>query len=169
MNKILFPEFSPAEMLSQRTLCFIINENKILLGKKIKGFGMGKYLGIGGKIERDEGVLSAVVREMQEEVGITPIDPQKMAQLEFYFPEQANREKWEQCVHVYLSSAWNGKIVASEEMVPKWFELQEIPYSKMWADAKYWLPRVLQGERLHGQFVFDSQLSVKRYQMEALT
>jgi len=28
-------------------------------------------------------------------------------------------------------------------MMPKWFDLNEIPYSEMWPDDIEWLPRVL--------------------------
>jgi hypothetical protein len=33
----------------------------------------------------------------------------------------------------------------SEEMMPKWFALDEIPFDNMWADDKIWLPELLAG------------------------
>ena len=56
----------------QTTLLFLLKENQILLGMKKRGFGAGKYNGIGGKLEPDETVEQAMVRETQEEIGVTP-------------------------------------------------------------------------------------------------
>ncbi|GAJ07377.1 unnamed protein product, partial [marine sediment metagenome] len=53
------------------TLCFFIKENPklILLGMKKRGFGKDKYNGFGGKINPDETIEEAAVREVQEEIG----------------------------------------------------------------------------------------------------
>ena len=40
-------------------------------------------------------------------------------------------------------------------MAPRWFKLNEIPYDQMWEDDKSWLPKVLKGERIEGDFLFD--------------
>jgi len=56
--------------MKEATLCFLINENKILLGMKKRGFGQGKYNGFGGKPQSNETILEAAVREMQEESNI---------------------------------------------------------------------------------------------------
>lgn len=42
----------------------------------------------------------------------------------------------------------------SEEMSPKWFKIEEIPFREMWDDDKFWLPQVLNGKKLKAKFVF---------------
>lgn len=37
----------------ETTLCLLKRDNKILLAMKKRGFGKGKYNGIGGKIEKN--------------------------------------------------------------------------------------------------------------------
>ncbi|MDP7506234.1 MAG: DNA mismatch repair protein MutT, partial [Candidatus Woesearchaeota archaeon] len=43
----------------------------------------------------------------------------------------------------------------SEEMKPEWFGIKDIPFHKMWADDKHWLPLIIQGKKLEADFVFD--------------
>ena len=52
----------------QSNLCYLFNENKILLGLKKRGFGKGKWNGYGGKKEDGETIEEAVVREIYEEM-----------------------------------------------------------------------------------------------------
>lgn len=40
--------------LLEATLCLLRKDNQILLAKKKRGFGEGKYNGVGGKLEKNE-------------------------------------------------------------------------------------------------------------------
>ncbi len=40
-------------------------------------------------------------------------------------------------------------------MRPEWFEIHNIPYNQMWSGDIYWLPRVLIGEKISGEFSFN--------------
>jgi len=48
------------------TLLFLIKEDQILLAMKKRGFGMGRFNGVGGKIEPGETIEQAMIRECQE-------------------------------------------------------------------------------------------------------
>lgn len=54
------------------TLCFIVYKDKILMLNREKDPWMGRWNGIGGKIEPDESPLYSVKREILEETGINP-------------------------------------------------------------------------------------------------
>jgi 8-oxo-dGTP diphosphatase len=45
-------------------------------------------------------------------------------------------------------------------MKPQWFPIKDVPYNKMWDDDQYWLPRVLAGEHLQAEFIFDERAKV---------
>src|ERR1043165_611084 len=55
-------------------LCFVIRGRKILLIRKKRGLGAGKFNGPGGRIEDGETPLASAIRETEEEIGVTPID-----------------------------------------------------------------------------------------------
>lgn len=60
-----------------RTLCFIQNGDDVLLLKGAPGKRLyaNQYNGVGGHVERDEDVLSAVQREVREETGLEIAQP----------------------------------------------------------------------------------------------
>lgn len=161
-----------------RTVTLLIRGNRVLLGLKMRGFGKGNYLGVGGKVEdekdrsrEDQDLISVVKagakREIQEEIGIIvdPHDLKPMGVLNFYFPHIED-ESWNQQVHVFIAINWQGEPKAEldnngkVEIQPEWFEFNEVPLDKMWDDARYWLPSILEGKQINGDFVFDEELKV---------
>lgn len=139
----------------ETTLLLLSRENEILLAMKKRGFGLGKYNGIGGKIENNETPEIAMIRETQEEILITPTEYEKvgiMEFIEFYKGEKANV-----IFHLYIATKWEGEPKESEEMKPKWFNIKQIPYDKMFQDDRYWLPLILDGKKIKGFFEFDEK------------
>ena len=55
------------------TLCFIIYQNQVLLLNRNKNPWMGRWNGVGGKINEGEDKFSAIKREIIEETQIIPI------------------------------------------------------------------------------------------------
>lgn len=138
------------------TLCFIIKENQVLLIRKKRGFGNGKWNGPGGKTNNGESIVDCVKRELNEEVGLIPINPKNQGKLEFFFGSEKQSPDW--IVHVFVADEFSGSVKESEEALPKWFEMDKIPYNKMWEDDKYWLPSVLQGKNVNGRFFFSEDM-----------
>jgi len=122
---------------------------------KKRGFGEGKWNGIGGKVDAGETVEEAARREIAEEIGVEVGRLEKVALLTFYFTAPGSDPDWSQEVHVFLASDWRGQPEESAEMKPQWHAYQEVPYEEMWPDDRLWLPRVLQGERINGVFTFS--------------
>ena len=144
--------------MRQATLLFLIEDDQLLLALKKRGFGMGKWNGVGGKPNNGETIEQTAIRECQEEIAVKPIELSKTAVLNFYFPK--SRQGWDQQVSVYLCRKWQGEPAESEEMAPKWFKFNEIPYEQMWADDKIWLPKVLEGHFVEADFYFDDNNAV---------
>ncbi|MBC5793122.1 MAG: 8-oxo-dGTP diphosphatase [Nanohaloarchaea archaeon] len=135
---------------TEATLLFIVEDGEILLIEKKRGHGKGFFNGPGGKVENDETIGQAAVRETEEETGLKPLKVKKMAVLEFYFGEDPFQR-----VHVFKTDIFEGELSESEEARPEWFKLEEIPYNNMWPDDKYWLPKILNGEQFKAVFEFD--------------
>jgi 8-oxo-dGTP diphosphatase len=126
---------------------------EVLLGLKKSGFGLGKWVGLGGHIEAGEKPVAAAVREVAEESGLVVAADalQHMASIEFRFPA---RPSWDQTADVFVASVYQGEATESDEIAPRWFPADALPLSLMWDDAKYWLPRVLAGEHVNVRIAF---------------
>jgi len=151
--------------MRQATLCLFLKNNRILLAMKKRGFGQGKWNGVGGKIDEEKGdrdILAATIRETKEEIGVLVNDLEKVALLRFRFPYQID---WNQDVHVFLAKKWQGQPKESEEMLPKWFKTNTIPYEAMWDDDKIWLPHILEGKKLEAGFLFRKGEVIDKYHL----
>lgn len=136
------------------TLLFLRRNDEILLAMKKRGFGAGHWNGVGGKIDAGETIEQALVRESQEEISVTPIKWEKIAEHDFYM--DTDTSPWHMYVHAYTASEWQGEPVESEEMAPKWFKVKDIPFDSMWQDDPYWLPQALSGKKVYGEYTYAS-------------
>jgi ADP-ribose pyrophosphatase YjhB (NUDIX family) len=150
--------------LRKVTLSFIIKGNEILLAMKKRGFGAGLWNGYGGKLKDGESIYDAAKREVKEEIDIDVKSMKKVGVLDFYF--EGDKPDWNQQVHVFLIQEYNGEPKESEEMLPKWFKINEIPYDKMWEDDKFWLPKVIEGHSVYGRFLFGADNKLKEKHVE---
>jgi len=135
------------------TLCFLIDKNKVCLAMKKRGFGVGKWNGVGGKTKEGEGVKEAAIREMGEEIGVRAKteDLEEVGNIKFYFNEKPD---WNQQMHIFFVKKWKDEPQESEEMLPKWYPKDQIPYTEMWVDDEYWLPKALAGKKIEAEFYF---------------
>jgi 8-oxo-dGTP diphosphatase/2-hydroxy-dATP diphosphatase len=139
------------------TLCLLRKDDQILLGMKKYGFGAGKWNGFGGKLDFGETIEQAAMREMQEESSVIVENLEKRGVLDFEF--QGNSEILE--VHVFHAQNFTGMPKETNEMRPQWFEVDHIPYDKMWPDDEFWMPLFLEGKKFRGRFMFNQEKNAK--------
>ena len=132
------------------TLLFVIQNERILLIRKKRGLGAGKINGPGGRLEADETPLQAAIREVEEELCITPKHIKEYGSLSFQFVDG-----YKLFCSVFTARDFSGTPTETDEAIPLWFPLSEIPYDEMWADDILWLPRLLNAEHFNGTFLFD--------------
>ncbi|MEI2690248.1 MAG: NUDIX domain-containing protein [Anaerolineae bacterium] len=128
---------------------------RVLLGQKRRGFGQGKLVGIGGKVEPGEDLAAAAARELCEEVGLLAdaSQMQPAARLLFRFPASPH---WDFQMVVFVVWAWQGEPMLSDEIEPQWHGLDALPLERMWDDARLWLPPVLAGQWVTATFFYDA-------------
>ena len=134
------------------TLLIVVKGGEVLLIRKHRGLGAGNINGPGGHIETGETPLQAAVREVQEELCITPLNVEARGELCFHsddFPRIV--------AYVFVATDYTGTPTETEEAIPHWFTFDAVPYGQMWADDKFWLPTVLHGRSVYGRFVFTGQ------------
>lgn len=140
--------------IKKATLCLLVKDKRVLLAMKKRGFGVGRWNGVGGKVKENESIENAAVRETKEEIGILIRKLAKKAVLNFYFK---NKPDFDQQVTVFIVEDWIGEPDESDEMKPRWFRKDKLPFKKMWWDDPLWLPKVLEDKSLEASFLFDDK------------
>ena len=131
-------------------LLFVVRDCRVLLIHKKRGIGAGKINGPGGKLEPGESAMESAIREVEEELLITPFHPEEMGVLRFAFRDGLHLH----CT-VFRSPDYRGEPTETHEATPEWFDIDHIPYDRMWADDIHWLPGMLSGKRFDAWFEFD--------------
>lgn len=139
--------------------CMVIRHTdrgaELLLGLKKRGIGEGKLVAPGGHVEPGETDLQACVREVKEETGLSVDvgDLRPLGRVVFRFP---SRPEWDMYVAMFACERYEGEPAESDELTPAWYPLDDLPFERMWDDAKYWLPRVLAGEQLNADITLNA-------------
>jgi 8-oxo-dGTP diphosphatase len=132
------------------TLLFILDGDRVLLIRKQRGLGAGKINGPGGRLDPGETPLQAAVREVEEELCITPTGVRQCGELLFQFVDGYSLHGY-----VFTATGYEGEPRETDEAIPLWMPAAELPYDEMWADDRLWFPMLLAGTPFHGRFLFD--------------
>ena len=132
------------------TLLFVVQDGRILLIRKKRGLGAGKINGPGGKLLPGEAPLAGAIREVEEEIGVTPTGVEPRGEIRFQFTDGLRLHGF-----VFAASGCVGELRETDEAAPLWVEVDRIPYPQMWADDSAWLPWLLAGRCFVGRALFD--------------
>jgi len=138
------------EPTERATLLFVLRDGHILLINKKTGLGAGKINGPGGRIDPGESAREGAIREVEEELCVTPTGVREAGELSFQFVDGYSLHG-----SVFTASGYDGALCETREAAPLWTPLARIPYDRMWADDALWLPLMLDGKGFRGYFVFD--------------
>ena len=107
------------ERVELAVLCLIKDGDRVLLQNRVKKDWQG-YTLPGGHVEPGESFVDAVVREMQEETGLT-IEKPKLVGIK-QFPIDGGRY----IVLLFEATQFTGKVVSSEEGEMTWIDRAEL-------------------------------------------
>jgi len=107
------------EKVELTVLCLLHRDNQYLLQDRIKKDWQG-YTLPGGHIEPGESIVDAVVREMQEETGLTVLDPKLCGVKQF--PIEGGRY----IVFLFTATEYTGELVSSAEGTMHWVDKDKL-------------------------------------------
>ncbi len=135
-------QIEPEKVLFRATICFLKKGNEVLLAKKTRKIGAGKWNGYGGGIDQDETPLQSAKRELQEECGID-INTEKTKQVaivDFYNTKEDGEKFCCRC-DIFIITDWVGEIKETDEMItPTWFPITDLPLEEMMPADPDWVP-----------------------------
>lgn len=116
---------------------FISQDGKVLLGLRAawKKVWPGHWDSVGGRVEAGESLEQALVREVQEEVGVTPIRFRLIATARERRPDIYG----DALHHIYAITCWEGELanVCDEHTELRWFSVSEMRLLNNIVDCDY--------------------------------
>lgn len=119
-------------------LCFVKQEDKILLIQVNYGDGKLIWNGVSGFVEFGEEIIKAVIREVKEEIGVDVNVSSLMHKGTQTVSDALDLE-------VFVATKWTGEPKPKEESIVGigWFRIDNIPYGQMFPGNQDWLPTLL--------------------------
>jgi 8-oxo-dGTP diphosphatase len=140
-------------MMKLATLCYLRRAGKTLMvyrNKKPNDMHLGKWNGLGGKLERGESPEECAVREIFEESGL---HVNKLILKGFLtFPSFSNDEDW--YAFVYLVRDFNGSLTNSPEGELRWIENAKLLDLNLWEGDRIFLPLLDKPGIFSGKFTY---------------
>lgn len=109
--------------------------------KKKQDINAGKWIGIGGHIERGETPEEAVRREAFEETGLRLAELCERGILEFYYDGICTEKS-----HVFISHDFSGSLTECAEGELSWIPLDEVLQLNLWEGDRLFLPLLFASE-----------------------
>lgn len=125
--------------LIPRTLCFLVNNGKVLLIRlgSSKGDWAGLYNGVGGHVERGESPLQCCRREVIEETELEPHDLRLCGVVTVDSAADLGVG-----LYIFVGRA-QGEPAATDEGQPAWIPIDEVAALPTMEDLPWLLPRAL--------------------------
>ena len=138
------------ERVELTTLCLISREDEILLQNRVKTDWRG-YCFPGGHVEPGESIVDSVIREIQEETGLTVKNP-KLCGIK-QFPIDGGRY----LVFLFKTHAFTGELRSSEEGNVEWIARKDLTNIATVSDFMDMLKVFDQNELTEFQYVVEGE------------
>lgn len=112
------------------TLCYIEKDNRYLMlhrTKKENDLNEGKWIGVGGKFEKNETPEECLLREVKEETGLTLTKYRLRAVITFI------SNQWEtEYMYLFTANEFTGEVTECSEGVLEWVNKEEVMKLNLW-------------------------------------
>ena len=150
------------------TLCYLEQDGKYLMMHRIKkqqDVNEGKWIGVGGHFLEGESPEECILREVQEETGLTLTRWRFRGIITFqttgYPPEY---------IHLFTADAWTGTLQPCDEGVLEWVPIPQVTALNLWPGDRIFL-RLLQQDapffsltlRYEGDTLVQAKLDGRAY------
>ena len=136
------------ESVELTVLCLIHKNDRYLLQDRIKNDWKG-YTLPGGHIEPGESIVDAVIREMQEETGLTIRHPHLCGVKQFPL------EEGRYIVFLFETEEFEGDLRSSEEGTMHWIDERELSKVNLVEDFEDLIEVMLDDELMEFQYVIE--------------
>ena len=130
--------------MKNTSLCYIVRDGCYLMlhrTKKVNDENHDKWIGVGGKFEEGESPEECMLREVQEETGLTLTAWRYRGIVTFVSDEWGG-----EYMHLFTADGYTGQIKSCDEGELEWVEKQRLLSLPIWEGDKIFL-RLLDSEQ----------------------
>ena len=131
--------------MKETTLCYIENQNRYLMlhrNKKKEDINMGKWIGIGGKLEKGETPTECVQREIMEETSLEVSELKYRGVVNFISDIYDD-----ELMHLFTAETKSDKFSLCNEGELKWIDKKDILALNLWEGDKVFLDYLLKDKK----------------------
>ena len=125
-------------------ICYIEQDGNYLMlhrTKKENDQSHDKWLGVGGKFDKDESPDECILREVKEETGLTLTSYQLRGVMTFV------SDIWEtEYMFIYTADEFEGELAECSEGDLQWIKKTEVMNLKLWEGDKIFLKKLIDGD-----------------------
>ena len=126
------------------TICYIEQDGNYLMlhrTKKENDQSHDKWLGVGGKFDKDDSPDECILREVKEETGLTLTSYQLRGVMTFV------SDIWEtEYMFIYTADEFEGELAECSEGDLQWIKKTEVMNLKLWEGDKIFLKKLIDGD-----------------------
>ena len=140
---------------------YLKKDNSYLLlyrNKKKNDMNEGKWIGVGGHVEKGETIDQAVIREVKEETGLDVHSLRCNGEVLFI------NNDYQEMMYVYEIEDFSGELIDCNEGQLKWIDIDTMYDLPMWEGDKAFLPKVINHEpyfKMELTYVHNELVSIK--------
>ena len=126
-------------------LCYLKKDNQYLFmlrNKEKNDLNEGKWIGIGGHIERGETKEEALVREVKEETGFTINSFSYRGEILFI------NNDYQEIMYIFTSDDFTGEMIECDEGELSWIDKDKILDLNLWEGDRYFLKPLLNSDKM---------------------
>lgn len=150
--------------MKQTTLCYLERGQQYLMLHRVKkenDASHDKWIGVGGKCERDESPDECMVREVKEETGLDVHQWRYRGIVTFI------SDVWPcEYMHLFTASGWSGEEIACNEGDLQWVDRQRLFDLTLWEGDRIFLRLIMNPDQpffslklvYHGDRLFSAKL-----------
>lgn len=143
------------------TVCYLKKDNKVLMIKFTKKWGH-VYAPPGGKFESGESPLDCIIREFNEETGLTLINP-RLQGMSYW------KDETEGIIFVYTAEDFKGNLRNdSDEGTIEWIKFEDLEKLKQFDQNKIFTSYLFKDELFEGKFLIDDKCKVLDYKIRKI-
>ena len=134
-----------ANEIIDTTMIYLKRDDSYLLlyrNKKKNDINAGKWIGVGGHIEKGEKKEEAVIRESKEETGLDLLAVTYRGEILFI------NDDYQEVMYLFTSDRFQGNLIECDEGTLSWINKKNIEKLNLWEGDRLFLPKLINENKM---------------------